>query len=268
MARNGTKGAPEGRGGSGIHSGFNPRVESEQYVLIVADNSDFAEFVSTMWSDMATRVEARGGSFNVSEEQFKKYCVTAIKVRVQHCTRVDWRKLGHESTDMSVDEGWALPVPMHDVLSSIGRVRLGSGDVTVRPVWDKSSDHLVLTRAERDVVTRELRAACSAVDIRVFAEMSKDVEGHHQTMVLVYLPQSEEWMGRTPFEVQDAAKSMFVGAKPVTEVRRGSNGADYEVVDTEQVATVLAQIPHWVPELRMERNVVVRYITEMASLAS
>lgn len=267
MASRGNKGAPEGRGGSGRFASFNPQVESEQYMLIVADNNDLAEFCGNVWSYIDSLVRTRGGSFNVSEDAFRSYVVTAIKVRVEHCTRPRWARFGHANTGMSVDEGWAIPVPVHDVLSSIGRVRLGTGDVTIWPVWAKEADHLVISGAERDRITRELRAACSSVGIRVFGEMSKDVEGHPQTMVLVYLPDGQ-WVSSTPFEVQDAAKSMFMGVRPVTDVRRGSDGADYEVVDTEQVASALAQMPIWVPALRMERNVVVRYASEMAQLAS
>jgi hypothetical protein len=268
MARNGDKGAPEGRGGPAKFAGFNPQIESEQYMLIVADNSDLAEFTTMMWTELGLMIEAQGGSFPVTQEEFVKYCATAIKVRVEHTSRPKAHLWSTRTVGMSVDSGWALPVPMMDLLSSIGQVRIGSTEVKVWPFWDSQSDGLLLTVDERDRITRELRAAYTSVNVRFFGEMSKDVEGKPTTMVLVYNPAKEEWVSRQPFDNRDAARSMLVGARSVTKPTRGPNGVEYEVVDVEQVATALAQLPIWVPELRLQRNVVVRYLTEMAQLAA
>ena len=269
MARNNaTKGAPVGRGGSSAHAGFNPRVESEQPVLIVANNSDLRLFATEMFGYIEASLEAQGGTIPITADEFVSYCATAIKVRVEHVIKTKWRALGHDYTGMTVDEGWALPTPMHDVLSSIGRVRVGTGEISVYPVWDKSADDLVMTKAQRDVVTRWLRSACSTLGISVHDAISKDVEGHHQTMVLVYLPDLAEWWSQQPFAREDAAANAIVGATPVTSVIRGAGGAEYSVVDTSQVATALSQLPMWMPDLRMERQVIVRYLAEMAKIAS
>lgn len=267
MARNATKGAPPGRASSGIYAGSNPARESEQFVLIVADNDDLRRFASEMHGYIDGGVQAQGGTYPVTADDFVRYCVTAVKVRVEHVTRTKWRNLGHAFTGLTVDEGWALPVPMHDVLSSIGKVSLGSGETTVYPVWDATADVLVLNKVERDRITRETRAACSTLGISVFAEMSKDVEGHHQTMVLVYLPNLQQWWSQQPFAREDASIAAVLGTQNVVNVVRGPNGAAFDVVDTVQLAAVLAQIPLWMPDLRIDRQVVVRYLPEMAKLA-
>lgn len=268
MARSGKQGAPEGRGGPARFAGFNPQVESEQHMLIVADNSDLSNFIRMMWDETRLLVEAHGGSFPVEYEDFRGYCLTALKVRVHHASRTKSHLWGSSVRGMSVDSGWALAVPFHDLLSSVGQVTIGSSETKVYPLWDTSADGLTITVDERDRITRELRAAYTAVGVRFFAEMSKDVEGHTQMMVLVRIPSRDHWVSRSPFDVRDAARSMLAGATPVTEVRRGTDGLEYAVVDVEQVADALAQLPFWMPELRMERNVVVRYLVEMARLAS
>jgi len=265
MARNATKGAPVGRSGASF-AGINPRVESEQAVLIVASNTELADFCDQMFGYISSGVQAYGGTVNVTAEQFRRYCVTAVKVRVERVIQNRWRQLGYLPTGMTVSEGWAIPTPMHDVLSSVGKTRIGTADISVFPIWDKAADELVVDKRERDFITRELRAAASQLGITLHAEISADVEGHRQTMILVYLPSLREWWSSTPFAREDAAASLILGATPVTSFQRGPDGADYVIVDTEQVASALAQLPLWMPDLRMERQVVVRYLTDMAAL--
>jgi hypothetical protein len=265
MARNATKGAPVGRSGAS-YAGINPRVESEQPVLIVASNNDLAEFCDAMFGYIAGGVEAHGGTVNITNEQFRRYCVTALKVRVEEVIRSKWRRLGYEYTGMTVREGWAIPTPMQDVISSVGTTSIGTTDVSVYPVWDKTADELVLTKDERDIITRHLRSAASQLGIPLHAELSADKEGHRQTMVLVYLPDLQEWYAREPFAREDAAASLLSGATSIHSVVRGNGGADYVIVDTEQVATALSHLPYWMPDLRMERQVVLRYLPEMAAL--
>lgn len=264
MARNGNKGAPVGRSGAS-YAGMNPRVESEQPVLIVANNDNLATFCDQMFGYIVGGVAAHGGTVEITDEQFRKYCVTALKVRVERVSH-NWRALGYMPTGMTVNEGWAIPTPLHDVLSSIGRTRIGTADVSVYPVWDKSADDLTIAKEERDYITRHLRAATSQLGIPTHAEISADVEGHRQVMILTYLPLSEEWWSTEPFAREDAAASLLTQATPIGTPIRGQGGADYVIVDTEQVATALTNLPIWMPDLRMDRKVVVRYLSDMAAL--
>lgn len=259
------QGAPEGRNAPS-YTGFNPRVELEQPMLIVADNSDLADFCDSMFGYIEASLEARGGRIEMDAQDFHKYCATAIKVRVEQVNRPRWRRLGYEYTGMTVTEGWALPTPMHDVISSIGETRVHSTETLVYPVWKSSADELVIDKERRDFITRQLRSACSTLGLSVHDAISKDVDGHHQMMILIYLPDVQEWWTRTPTTREDAAASMVLGSKPVRNVRRERGGAVYEDVDLEPLATALTQLPVWMPDLRMERQVVVRYLSELAKL--
>lgn len=261
----GNKSAPVGRTGASFTS-LNPSVGSEQAVLIVANNDNLATFCDQMFGYIEAGVTAHGGSIAVTGADFRRYCVTAIKVRIEKVIRNKWRSLGFDYTGMTVDEGWAIPAPLMDVISSIGTTRLGTGEISVYPIWDKAADVLVMNKTERDAVTAHLRSAASQLGINLFSEISKDVEGHRQTMVLVYLPDTEEWWSNEPVSREDAAANLLAGSRLAENVVRGAGGADYTLVDTEQVAAALAHIPFWMPELRMERQVVVRYLTEMAKL--
>jgi len=258
---------PKGRGGTS-YSGFNHSRGSEQPMLIVANNDDLADFCNTMHGYIEASLDAQGGTLRVSQTEFLQYCATALKVRVEHVIRSRWRALGYEYTGMMVKEGWALPTPIHDVISSVGEVRVGAGETIVYPIWDKQADELVLSKSQRDEITRNLRSACTSLSISVHDAISKDVEGHHQVMVLTYLPHLEEWwMPQNPIAREDAAAHLVTGLRPVTDVIRGDGGAEFSVVDTQQIANALTQLPTWTPDVYMERRVVVRYLREHANLA-
>jgi len=265
MARQTPKVAQEGRSGSG-YSGPNSHIGSEQHMLIIAANSDLADFTDNMFGQIEASLEAQGGKINVTPDQFRRYCVTAMKVRVEHVSKSTWRRDGYPYTGMTVHEGWALPVPMHDVLSSIGNVRVGTGEIIIKPLWATEADDLVIEKSERDRITRELRSACGQLNIRVLGEISSDLDGHHATMVLVYLPMYGEWWSDSAVKREDAAAALLSGVTPVQNVVRGTHGAEYAIVDTNDVASHLLNIPTWTPEYKMDKQVVVRYLNEMAKL--
>lgn len=238
-------------------------------MLIVAANADLATFCDQMYGQMDAAVNAHGGILTFTADQFKRYCITGIKVRVEHVTGRDWRALGHEFTGMTVREGWAMPSPMMDVISSIGKATIGLSEIRVYPVWDRSSDELVMDKAERDIISQALRSTGRQLGFQTSDALSADFEGHQQTMVLVYLPNAigGEWWSKEPVSREDAAASLLLGLAPIENVVRGDGGADWAIVNNEQVAAALAHMPIWMPELRMEREVVVRYLPEMAKLA-
>jgi hypothetical protein len=236
-------------------------------MLIVAANADLHEFCDQMFGQMEAGVAAHGGTLAFTAEQFRSYCITGIKVRVEHVSGRTWRSYGHDYTGMTVREGWAMPTPMMDIISSVGTARLGASEIRVFPVWDKAADGLVMNKAERDFVSQALRSAGRQLGFQTSDALSSDFEGHQQTMVLVYLPTYGEWWSKDPVSREDAAASLLLGLRYVEDVTRGDGGADWAIVDNEQVATALTHMPIWMPELRMERQVVVRYLTEMAKLA-
>lgn len=271
MARNSATGAPKGRGGSGVFSRSNRKSEGTAYMLVVATNDDLARFTDNIWYQLDAGIRMHGGEFRITQEQLRRYFVTATKTRIEHVTRAqspNYRALGFEYTGLNVKEGWALPNPMHDLLSSLGEVKIGGGEALILPVWDKGADTLLLTREERDFVTLELRSAMTGLGIQHQNDISRDVEGRHAVMVLTYIPSEDEWWHDSPIDQQDAHRSMLLGLRPVTDVVRGDGGADYTLVDTSQVATVLSALKLWVPEWTMERQVVARFTNEAARLSA
>lgn len=268
MARMRNEGPPRGRGGSGMYSEVNPSREGESSMLVVAVNDDLAEFCGRVFDEIDSRLRAHGGETALEREQVYRYVATAIKVRVEAVDRPRFRSLGHGHTGMNVETGWALPVPIHNMLSSLGIVTLDGGTTRVVPIWDKSGDTLVMDVRERDEVTRHLRAALTGIGVKFENDISKDRDGQHSVMVLTYLPGAGEWWSSSVLSEEGAKHNMLLGLRPVTDVVRGSNGADYALVDTDAMAVALRQLPFWVPEWRMQRRIVVRFLNEAATLAS
>jgi hypothetical protein len=236
-------------------------------MLVVAANGELRTFCDLIYNQVLAGLEAQGGTTIITADDIIRYVTTAIKVRVEHVTKPDYRRLGNEFTGMNVTEGWALPTPVHDLLSSLGEVRINGGEIVYKPVWAPEANDLILTKEERDRVTRHLRSALSALGLNVFPDMSRDREGRHSVMVLTYVPTLGEWWGDTPISREDAHSAMLLGLNPVTGVMRGSSGAEYTVVDTSAMAQALGAMPLWIPEYRMERRVVIRFTSEAAKLA-
>jgi hypothetical protein len=266
MANRRGSGASEGRA-QGAYTAFNPAVGVEQFMLIAVANADMQEMVSRMYSQLDSRVTAVGGQLSFTVEQFTKYNVTAFKARCAFVLRARWRSLGYERSDVDVRDSWAISTPIHDIISSIGTTRLGTAGVQVVPLWDVNADALVLSRQERDLMTPLIKSAMQQSGFPIHEQLSADMEGHHQVMVLTYLPAHEEWWVREPVGREDAAAGMVSGIVPVTDVERATQGPSYAIVDTERLATALSDLSIWVPELKMDRMTVVRYLTELADMS-
>lgn len=241
--------------------------EGSQFVLIVANNADFGSFAALMYSELRALLDGHGGDTAVTEEEFARYLITAVKVRSERAGAQWFLAHGNTRTNIPLDSGWALPTPVMELLAGIGEVTIGSGDVKVYPVWSKEADDLVLTLEERDVVTRNLRAAFSSVNVPFHTAIPADRDGDFTVMTMTYFPHLEEWWSNEAISRENAATNMLLGLTPVT-VERLPRSAEYTVVDTEQLAAALASLPVWVPDLAMHRRVIVRYLVEMARLAS
>lgn len=267
MARINAGGAPKGRSGAGTYSSTNPQREGTAYMLVVASNDELGAFCDLMFSQIEAGLEAQGGTTPLEAVHLRKYVATAIKARIEHVTKQDYRRLGYEYTGLNVNEGWALPVPVHDLLSSLGVVRINGNEIVYKPVWAPEANDLVLEKEERDWVTRHLKSATTALGIQTLPDMSRDMEGRHSVMVLTNIPSIGEWWFDNPISREDAHSSMMLGITPITTPTRGQGGAEYSVVDTSALALALGAMPIWIPEYRMERRVITRFISEAAKLA-
>jgi len=236
-------------------------------MLVVANNNSLTLLVNQMYDQMAAKVAAMGGNLEFTPEDFTSYIVTALKVRVEFVLRGRWRGLGYTPTGMDVRDRWAIPVPVHDILSAIGRVVVGTSGLQITPLWATEVDELVLTRQQRDFITPRLQSAAQACGFKVLDAISADPEGHQKVMILTYLPTRREWWATEPVGREDGSTALVAGLIPVTSVERGVNGPTYTIVDTEQVATALELVPAWIPPLTLGLQTVVRYTAELADMS-
>lgn len=236
-------------------------------MLVVASNDDLGRFSDDIFHQIEAGLEARGGTTALTADVFRKYVVTAIKVRIEKVLFREYSRVGNKYTGMRVEEGWVLPTPVHDLLSSLGEVSIGNGSVRIVPVWAPEANDLVLTKEQRDAVNPLLRSALTTLGVSYQTDIARDSEGRHQVMVLTYIPQTGEWWSNDPIAREDAHASMLLGLTPVTGVEPGQDGAQYTLVDTSAMAMALSTMRLWIPEWTMERRVVARFAHEAARIA-
>lgn len=267
MARNSNGSGPASGHGKYPTFGVNPFLTGEQFMLVVASNSDLRELIDNMYSQIEYMVSVRGGVLRVTSEEFTKYIVTAFKVRVEFVLHGRWRALGYQSTGMDVRDKWALPIPVHSVLSTIGVAQLGSQGTQVIPLWDRGADELTLSVEQRDTITPKLKAVAHLCDFTLAETISSDTDGVVKVMSLTYLPKAGMWLSAEAAGMEDAAYHGIAGLTPVTGVARARDGASYTLVDSEQLAAALTgQMEMWLPRLTLDRATVVRYKAELAAM--
>jgi len=247
-------------------SGPNDSISVEQWMLLALANSILDQLVTRQYDQLEAEIEAVGGSLGVTQDQYGRYQITALKTRDRKVLGGRWRSLGYAPFDMDVSEPWAITTAMHSVLSSVGEVRFGDSGPRIYPLWDTGADDLVLNRDERDMVTRKLRAAYQQCGIKYENAISADREGHQKVMILAYLPEEGKWVAGEPFSLQDATAHACLGITPVTQVTSGRVGPDYMAVDMDALATHLAQVPFWVPNMQFKRRTVMQYLQDFADL--
>jgi hypothetical protein len=238
----------------------------EQLMLVVGNNPNLRTFVSHQFNQLAYMADANGGVLNLALDELVSYVATGYKVRVEYVTKGKWQQMGFRRTFMHPKDQWAMLVPSHDAISAIGITEIGTAGVRAVPVWDKESDDVVLSREQRDSITLKLQAITQRFGIPTASTLSTDIDGHHQVMILAYLPEREEWWAHEVFGREDAAASMVAGLRPVTVVEATKGGPEFAIVDTDQLASDLSSLSLWVPPLKLDKTTVIRYNVEMANL--
>jgi hypothetical protein len=266
MARSNGNGPASGRGQYPTF-GVNHFLSGEQFMLVVATNSDLQALITNMYAQIEYMLGARGGVALISYEEFAAYVVTAFKVRVEFVLRARWRQLGYQSTGMDVRDKWALPMPVHSVLSTIGTAQIGSQGTQILPLWDTGADALVLSREQRDLITPKLKAIAHLCEFPLAETISADADGVVKVMSMTYLPTQQVWLSMEAAGMEDAANHGFAGLTPVSAVQSNRGGAVYTIVDTEQLATALrGTLEMWIPPLSFAKQTVIRYMAELAEV--
>jgi hypothetical protein len=157
---------------------INPIGLGNHEVIVSVNQVTLEEFSNMVYSMLASRVEVSGGSMTVTEEELKRYFVTAIYSRVRW---VNFQPVGN----FRPDAPWALPVPMHMVASAIGVVETQPSRRYV-PVWNPDGDELVLSTAEWESCTRRLSALELLPDVELIHALEKDRSGLDVVMSLLH----------------------------------------------------------------------------------
>jgi len=266
MARSNGNGPASGRGQYPTF-GDNHFLSGEQFMLVVAVNNDLQALTTNMYAQIEYMLGARGGQQLITYDEFSAYVITAFKVRVEFVLRARWRQLGYQSTGMDVRDHWALPMPVHSILSTIGTAQIGSQGTQILPLWDTGADAFVLNREQRDLITQKLKSIAHLCEFPLAEAISADSDGVAKVMSMTYLPVKQVWLSMEAAGMEDAANNGFAGLTPVTNVETVRGGATYTIVDTEQLATaLLGVLEMWLPPLLFSKHTVLRYTAELAEL--
>jgi len=211
-------------------------------VIVSIDNVDLRDFTTRVHGGIDAMVRAQGGEINVTDEQFFRYFVTALHDRVMWVT--NGRYIARP------DETWALPVPMAQILSSIGEVTEGPHSRYV-PKWDSVGDEHLLTREEWQEITRLLLSLEALPTISFIHAMERSREGVARVMCLMQGSEEgqEFFYSNTPPHVLEVLVSMVAGLQP----ERGR-------LDVEALP------PQLVPVYRIGRDWVVSYMHDFTAL--
>lgn len=180
-------------------------------VIVSIDLVDTRDFSDRVYGEIAARVHLNGGEMPVTNEEFVKYFITALK------TRVSWvnRGLPGSNFGIRVDDAWALPVPMAQVVSAIGIIDSGPGTRYV-PAWNEESDEFVLSRVEWEDVTRRLLALESLPGVDFIHALEKDISGVERVMCLMLGAEDGEeyFYADVPIHALEALVAMIAGLRP------------------------------------------------------
>jgi hypothetical protein len=125
-------------------------------VVVIREKEMFEEFVSDVFDSMVVMWDGSHANtpFPVSNDAFRRYCYTAVRVRI---ARV--RNERAELTDgIRCDSEWALPTQIARLLSGLGRVLLEAPIVLIQPIWNDEHNAELLKRRDFDLVSRGLRS--------------------------------------------------------------------------------------------------------------
>lgn len=227
------------RGLNQVQSRIRPVAVREVEMLVLASTSDLTRFSTSVWQELDNFAHANGIELRVTEEQLQRYFATAIGVRVCHVTR-DWRPFRRGESDDSrirIEDHWALPPVMANVVAAIGNVRLDKPGVSIVPRLAEGAQAWFLSRAEWQDVSAEL-LSLEPRGIRFAHAIESKREGIARVMTLTAIGEDEvvEFVSHEPFTPVDAWIAASSGLRPAVPA----------------MAT-LPLNPFWTPPYFMER---------------
>lgn len=226
-----------------IPSENNPARMGEVQVLVSVHNADLEDFASRVHSELNSKLVVIGGEMTVTREELLKYFATAIYSRVM------WVNHTMDGNSFRPNEAWALPVPMHLVVSALGRVETDQGTVYV-PMWEAAGNDYLLSREEWEDVTRRL-AALEPYGLRMVKALEKDEKGVEKVMSLLRLDtdEGEFFFANVPPHALECLVALIAGLTPAETVTMPTH-------------------PALVPGFRLNRTWVVRWRHDFAKLST
>jgi hypothetical protein len=226
-----------------IPSEINPSRIGETRVLVSVQNADLGDFVHRIFGELSAKIAAVGGTFTVSEDELVKYFATAIYSRVM------W--VNHTMTDGAFrpNDLWALPVPMHMVVSAIGIVETDRG-LRYIPEWDKAGTKLLMNREQWEDVTRRL-IALEPYGFRLVKALERNEQGVEKVMTLIRLSTDEGdfFYADVPPHALECIVALIGGLSPAQPVTMPTH-------------------PALVPGFRLNREWVLRWRHDFAKLST
>jgi hypothetical protein len=157
---------------------FNPNGLGTHEVIVSVNQANLEDLSTKIHSLINSEVEISGGQMTVSDEELKRYFVTAIYARTKW---VNFQSVG----PFRPDGQWALPVPMHMVVNALGEVETQPNRRYV-PVWNTAGDELVLSPTEWESITRRLTALELLPNVEFIHAFEKDRKGSDVVMPLLH----------------------------------------------------------------------------------
>lgn len=119
------------------------------------DDSLFRQFIAATYRSHLYKWEASHSlsSFNVSEEEWYRYALTALRSRIA--------RVNDESGFIRSDAEWQIPAMIAAVLNGIGRVTIDEPAMVYTPVWNPTYDALLLSKVEWADITARMRGLAS-----------------------------------------------------------------------------------------------------------
>lgn len=147
-----------------------------------SDTDLFEQFVLDIWNVYNERwgMYHNGQPLPVTEDDFLRYCYTAMKTRVS--------RVRGERFHLRCDAPWQLPAPLAVAINAVGRVSLEAPVVTIVPAWNPEFDSkLIMEQREWYRITERLRAIGSDPDCKIILikQLSGDPTGDENVMSLV-----------------------------------------------------------------------------------
>jgi len=116
------------------------------------DDSIFRQFIAATYRSHVYKWEAvhPTGSFPVTETEWYKYAVTALRARLA--------RVNDERFVVRSDAEWQIPSMIAAVLNGIGRVTIDNPAMQYTPVWNDAYDAYLLTLSEWADITARMRS--------------------------------------------------------------------------------------------------------------